>query len=176
VTADNLADIDETGERDRLLEFLASAGIYAPIVSYPAHSTVEEGKRLRGDLTGVFTKNLLLKDKKNALFFVTAQEDTEIELKTLHTKIGARGRLGFAAPDTMVDLLRVTPGTATPLALFNDTARSVTLVVDHALEGADQLNFHPMIHTESIGLTWEQFATFASACGHAMVIVDPTGI
>jgi Ala-tRNA(Pro) deacylase len=176
VTAGNLAGIDETAERDRLLEFLAGAGIDAPIVSYPAHTTVKEGKRLRGDLPGVFTKNLLLKDKKHALFFVTAQEDTEIDLKTLHTKIGARGRLGFAAPDTMVDLLHVTPGTATPLALFNDTARSVTLVVDHALEGAEQLNFHPMIHTESIGLTWAQFTTFASACGRALVVVDPAGI
>ncbi len=176
MTAGNHEGIDETAERDRLLEFLAGAGIDAPIVSYPAHTTVNEGKRLRGDLSGVFTKNLLLKDKKHALFFVTAQEDTEIDLKTLHTKIGARGRLGFAAPDTMVDLLHVTPGTATPLALFNDTARSVTLVVDYALEGAEQLNFHPMIHTESIGLTWEQFTTFASACGCALVMVDLAGI
>lgn len=176
MTAGNLAGIDETTERDRLLEFLAGAGIDAPIVSYPAHTTVKEGQRLRGDLPGMFTKNLLLKDKKHALFFVTAQEDTEIALKTLHTKIGARGRLGFAAPDTMVDLLHVTPGTATPLALFNDTARSVTLVVDHALEGAEQLNFHPMIHIESIGLTWEQFTTFASACSRALVMVDPAGI
>jgi Ala-tRNA(Pro) deacylase len=175
VTTGNLAGVNEIVERDRLIEFLAGAGVHAPIVSYPAHTTVEEGKRLRGDLSGVFTKNLLLKDKKNALFFVTAQEDTEIDLKTLHTKIGARGRLGFAAPDTMMDLLHVTPGTATPLALFNDGARSVTLVVDCALEGAEQLNFHPMIHTESIGLTWEQFTTFASACGCALVMVDPTG-
>jgi len=175
MTAGNVAGNNGIAERDRLLEFLAGAGIHAPIVTYPAHSTVTEGKSLRGDLPGVFTKNLLLRDKKNALFFVTAQEDTEIDLKTLHTKIGARGRLGFAAPDTMMDLLHVTPGTATPLALFNDTARSVTLVVDHALKGAEQLNFHPMIHTESIGLTREQFTTFAAACGCALLIVDPSG-
>jgi Ala-tRNA(Pro) deacylase len=168
--------VDEAAERSRLLDFLSGAGIDAPIVRYPAHTTVEEGKRLRGDLPGVFTKNLLLKDKKHALFFITAQEDTEIDLKTLHTKIGARGRLGFAAPDTMIDLLHVTPGTATPLALFNDTSQSVTLVVDQALEGAEQLNFHPMIHTESIGLSWEQFTAFASACGRTPVVVDPAGI
>ncbi|WP_157962521.1 YbaK/EbsC family protein [Homoserinimonas sp. OAct 916] len=176
MTAGHLAGIDEAGERDRLLEFLAGAGIHATIVPYPAHTTVEEGKRLRGDLPGVFTKNLLLKDKKHALFFVTAHEDTDIDLKTLHTKIGARGRLGFATRDTMIDLLHVTPGTATPLALFNDAAGAVTLVVDHALEGVEQLNFHPMIHTESIGLTWEQFTTFASACGRVPVVVDPAGI
>lgn len=176
MTVEKPAGIDEIAERDRLLEFLAGVGIDAAIVPYPAHTTVQEGKQLRGHLPGVFTKNLLLKDKKHSLFFVTVQEDTEIDLKTLHTKIGARGRLGFAAPETMLDLLHVTPGTATPLALFNDTAQSVTLVVDRALEDAAQVNFHPMIHTESIGLTWQQFTTFASACGRAPVLVDPTGI
>lgn len=164
---------NEAAERSRLLAFLAEAGIEAPIVAYPAHTTVEEGKRLRGDLTGVFTKNLLLKDKKGALFFVTAQEDTEIDLRTLHTKIGARGRLGFAPGATMVELLHVTPGAATPLGLFNDTGRAISVVVDHALMGAEQLNFHPMIQTESIGLTWTQFTTFARACGHELVVVDP---
>ncbi|MEO6886217.1 MAG: prolyl-tRNA synthetase associated domain-containing protein, partial [Jatrophihabitantaceae bacterium] len=158
----------------RLLEFLAGAGIDAPIVGYPAHTTVEEGKRLRGDLPGEFTKNLLLKDKKGRLFFVTANEDTDVDLKTLHTKIGAQGRLGFAAPERMTEFLHVTPGTATPLSLFNDTTRTVTLVVDRALVGAAQINFHPMIHTESIGLSWAQFSTFAQACAHEPLTVDPT--
>lgn len=168
-----VAGTDETAERGRLLAFLSEAGIEAPNVAYPAHTTVEEGKRLRGDLPGVFTKNLLLRDKKGALFFVTAHEDTEVDLRTLHTKIGARGRLGFAPGETMVELLHVTPGTATPLGLFNDTDQAISVVVDQALEGAEQLNFHPMMHTESIGLTWTQFTVFARACGHELVVVDP---
>lgn len=153
-------------ERDRLIDYLASIGIKAPIVDYPAHSTVEEGKRLRGALPGTFTKNLLLKDKKGRLFFVTAHEDSDIDLKTLHTTIGAHGRLGFAPPDLMAALLHVAPGTATPLALMNDKDATITLIVDEALDGAEQLNFHPMVHTESIGLTWEEFATFARSSGH----------
>ena len=34
--------------RQRLAERLTQLAIDAPIVPYPAHSTVEEGKRLRG--------------------------------------------------------------------------------------------------------------------------------
>lgn len=166
------ATIDETAERAGLLNHLAGLGVDAPIVQYPAHSTVEEGKRLRGDLAGTFTKNLLLRDKKGTLFFVTAHEDSDIDLKTLHTRTDARGRLGFAPVDTMIELLHVTPGTATPLALHHDTAQTITLVVDRALEGAEQLNFHPMIHTESIGLTWADFTAFARETGHPPVITD----
>lgn len=84
--------------RRRLLDHLAALGIDAPIVDYPAHSTVEEGKTLRAQMTGTFTKNLLLRDKKSRLFLLSAHEDTAVDLKTLHTRIGAQGRLGFAAP------------------------------------------------------------------------------
>lgn len=134
------------------------------------HTTVEEGKQLRGDLPGAFTKNLLLRDKKNHLFFATAHEDSDIDLKTLHTRINARGRLSFAAGDTMERLLRVTTGTATPLALMHDTDHEIRLIVDRRLHGAEQRNFHPMVQTESIGLTSEQFAAFAGATGHAVVL------
>ena len=160
----------EVAERDALLAYLAGIGVQAPIVPYPEHTSVEEGKRLRGDLPGTFTKNLLLKDKKGALFFVTAHEDTDIDLKTLHTRIGARGRLGFASAETMIERLHVTPGTGTPLALLHDTEQVVTLVVDERLQDAVQVNFHPMTHTESIGLTWTDFTAFATASGHEPVV------
>lgn len=167
-----MTDIDiETSERAGLVDHLARLGIDAPIVDYPAHATVDEGKRLRGDLPGTFTKNLLLKDKKGSLFFVTAHEDTDIDLRTLHTRIDARGRLGFAPIDVMVDRLHVTPGTATPLALRLDVDRAITLVVDAALVDAEQLNFHPMTHTQSIGLSWRSFVDFATATGHDPLVV-----
>lgn len=80
--------------RTTLLTKLNDLGIDCNIVDYPEHTSIEDGKRLRGNLRGTFTKNLLLKDKKGRLFFVTAYEDTEIDLKTLHRRIGAQGRLG----------------------------------------------------------------------------------
>lgn len=116
-------------------------------------------------MVGTFTKNLLLIDKKGRLFFVTAFEDTTIDLKTFHTRVGGHGRVSFASSETMQEILHVAPGTATPLALINDTENQITLVIDAALTGADQLNFHPMTHTESIGLTPDQFAAFVDSCG-----------
>ena len=71
----------------------------------------------------------------------------------------------------MAELLRVHPGTATPLGLMNDTENAVTLVVDEALLAAEQLNFHPMTHTESIGLAWPQFRAFVASCGSEPLVV-----
>ncbi|MEO5723993.1 MAG: YbaK/EbsC family protein [Ilumatobacteraceae bacterium] len=87
--------------REVLLQRLEALGIDVKIVAYPKHTTIEEGKHLRGDLDGVFTKNLLLKDKKGRLFLVAADEDNYVDLKSLHTLVGARGRLGFASAEEM---------------------------------------------------------------------------
>lgn len=156
--------------REVLLQRLAALGIDAEIVAYPEHTTIEEGKRLRGDLDGVFTKNLLLKDKKRRLFLVAADEDNDVDLKSLHTRVGARGRLGFASAEEMRRVLGVDPGTLTPLAVINDTSSEVTVVLDQTLNDAEQINFHPMVHTESIGLNVEQLRTFLDSCSHPLMM------
>ena len=137
--------------RGRLFQRFAELGIAASVVPYPAHQTVEEGKRLRGAMEGTFTKNLLLKDKKDRLFLIAVHEDRVLDLKTLHTRIGASGRLGFASGKRMIEVLDVAPSALTPLALFNDDGM-VAAVIDAALLGAGQVNFHPLVHTESMGL------------------------
>jgi Ala-tRNA(Pro) deacylase len=100
--------------RARLRERFATLGISAPTVPYPAHATVDEGKHLRGDMAGTFTKNLLLKDKKVLL---AIHEDRDLDLKTLHTLLGAQGRLGCASGDRMIEILGVAPGALTPLGV-----------------------------------------------------------
>lgn len=165
--------------RAHLFNRFAALGIAAPTVPYPAHETVEEGKRLRGNMAGTFTKNLLLRDKKARLYLVSIHEDRELELKTLHTRIGANGRLGFAPAERMMELLGVQPGALTPLALINDTAEAVTAVVDASLLNRDQINFHPLINTESIGLRPVELLTFIRSCGREPILIEfdtlPTG-
>lgn len=160
------------GARTKLFERLSALGIAAPIVSYPAHETVEEGKRLRGAMAGTFTKNLLLKDKKGRLFLFSIHEDLALDLKTLHQRIGANGRLGFASGERMTELLGVSPGALTPLGLLNDSEGLVMPVIDAALMAAEQVNFHPLVNTESIGLKPDELLAFIHSCGREPILVD----
>ncbi|WP_296739030.1 prolyl-tRNA synthetase associated domain-containing protein [Mesorhizobium sp.] len=157
--------------RSRLFERFSSLGIAAPTVPYPAHSTIEEGKRLRGQMAGTFTKNLLLKDKKGRLFLFAIHEDRDLDLKTLHTLVGANGRLGFASGERMIEVLGVAPGALTPLGVINDHEGLVTVVIDEALVDADQVNFHPLVNTESTGLSPAELVTFVRSCGRDPVVV-----
>ena len=158
--------------RQRLFERFAALGIDARTVPYPAHRTVEEGKALRGSMPGQFTKNLLLKDKKGRLFLIVADEDQAVDLKTLHTRIGASGRVGFAARDQLREVLGIEPGALTPFALINDGDRRVTPVIDAALLRADQVNFHPLVNTESTGIRPDDLLSFVRACGHEPLIIS----
>lgn len=168
------ATADETSAeaRTRLFDRFAALGIAAPTVPYPAHETVEEGKRLRGAMAGTFTKNLLLRDKKGRLFLFSIHEDRVLDLKTLHQRIGANGRLGFAPAERMIELLGVQPGALTPFGLINDSEVSITAVVDASLLDARQVNFHPLLNTESTGLCPADLLAFIRSCNREPLLVD----
>ncbi len=162
--------------RKRLSAYLDQHAIRTTTTPYPAHRTVEEGKALRGEMPGAFTKNLLLRDKKRRLFLVIAGEDEPIDLKTLHTTIGAKGRLGFAPADLMQHVLGVEPGSLTPFALINDHAGDVAVALDAALLDADHVNFHPLVNTESTAITPSDLIRFFNATGHEPHLVHFTNM
>ena len=81
-----------------LFAFLDRLGVAHSTVTHPPLFTVEQSQALRGTIPGGHTKNLFLKDKKDALFLVTALEDAAIDLKSLHRRLGAGGASRSARP------------------------------------------------------------------------------
>src|SRR6266568_3925327 len=108
---------------DDLFAFLDRLGIAHPTMTHAPVFTVEEARALRGEVPGAHTKNLFLKDKKDALYLVVALEDAAIELKSLHRLLGASGRFSFGAAEQMREVLGIERGAVTPFAAMNDTAQ-----------------------------------------------------
>jgi Ala-tRNA(Pro) deacylase len=156
---------------DDLFAFLDKLGIAHPTVTHPALFTVEQSQALRGTIPGGHTKNLFLKDKKGALFLVTAQEDAVIELKSLHRLLGASGRFSFGAADLMRETLGIEPGAVTPFAAMNDTERQVTVVLDAALMRHDIINCHPLTNTMTTSIGRADLVKFLEATGHPPLVV-----
>ena len=82
---------------EALLDYLASLSIDAATVEHPPLHTVEDSRALRGDIPGGHTKNLFVKDKKDRLFLLVLGEETAVDLKRVHEKIGAQGRVSFGS-------------------------------------------------------------------------------
>jgi Ala-tRNA(Pro) deacylase len=160
---------------DQLLQMLVDAGIDARTTSHPALFTVAESKELRGKLQGGHTKNLFLRDKKGNVFLVVAEEDAEIDLKRIHTKIGASGRVSFGKPELLKELLGVEPGSVTAFGLVNDTEQQVSCVFDEALMRHNLLNCHPLTNTMTTTIARDDLLVFLGQQGHQPKIIAVSG-
>jgi Ala-tRNA(Pro) deacylase len=149
-----------------LFALLDKLGIAHTTVSHPPLFTVEQSQALRGTIPGGHTKNLFLRDKKGALFLVTALEDAAIELKSLHRRLGASGRFSFGSAELMRETLGIEPGAVTPFAAMNDHERRVTVVLDAALLRHDPINCHPLVNTMTTSIGRADLVRFLEGTGH----------
>lgn len=153
--------------RSDLLSFLAGLGIDVVTTDHAPVFTVEESRDLRGTIPGAHSKNLFLKDRKGALFLLVTLEDADLDLKSLHRTIGARGRLSFGNAGLLGEALGVEPGSVTPFAAINDAARRVTVILDEALMAHPRLNFHPLENNATTTIARDDLVRFLEATGHA---------
>ena len=149
-------------------------GIKTQTEDHEAVFTVEASQNVHRQISGAHTKNLFLKDKKGALFLVTAAHETQVNLKNLHKKLGS-GRLSFGKAELLEDALGVTPGSVTAFAILNDTEGRVRFVLDARLATEDIINAHPMINTATTSIARADLLTFIEKTGHAVEIVDLEG-
>ena len=140
-------------------------------ISYENHEhapvfTVAESQALRDEIPGGHTKNLFLKDKKGRYFLLTVGEEAVIDLKKVHTLIGAQGRVSFGKPDALLDLLGVVPGAVTAFGVFNDTQKAVTLIFDEMLMAHSVINCHPLRNDATTSIAVDDMRTFVESTGH----------
>ena len=137
-------------------DLLDSLGIAYERVDHDAAMTMELCHAAEGVLHISICKNLFLCNRQKTKFYLLLMPGG----KPFHTKDLER-------------LLGVTPGSATVLALQNDTAGEVTLVIDRAVLQAPRFGCHPCINTSSLAFSTQDLTEkLLPALGHAPVLVD----
>ena len=161
---------------DQLFAALESLGIAVSTVKHPPLFTVEQSRALRGQIPGGHTKNLFLRDKKNALYLVVAEEDAEIDLKGLHRALGASGRFSFGSADLLREVWGVAPGSVTPFGAINDAEGRVTVVLDTPMMEHALLNYHPLVNTMTTAISRDDLIRFLESTGHPPRIETVSGV
>lgn len=161
---------------DQLFARLEALGIAQRTYTHPPVFTVAEAAAaaLRGALPGGHCKTLFLKDKKGGLWLVVALEERRIDLKRLAAALGAP-RFSFGNAALLWEVLGVRPGSVTPFALANDTARRVAVVLDRGMLECDPLNYHPLENDKTTAIAPADLLRFIAACGHRPLILDLDG-
>mgnify|MGYP003607976955 FL=1 len=158
--------------RADLFAFLDRLGIAHRTIEHPPLPTVEAAMAIWGGMTGGFAKNLFVKDKKSRLFLITLRKDASLDLKHVQAVIGASGRVSFCTAEQLMEHLGVLPGSVTPRGVLNDTAGTVTVVLERALLELDPVHVHPLENTATTALSAEGLVAFLRATGHEPLIVD----
>ena len=154
-----------------LIAYLDSLGIASQTIEHPPLHTVEQSQALRGDIPGGHTKNLFVKDKKGRLFLLVLGEETSVDLKKVHEKIGGQGRVSFGSAELLQEVWGVRPGAVTPFGAINDKESRVTVVLDAEMMRHERLNFHPLVNTRTLGLASADLVRFLRATGHEPQVV-----
>lgn len=154
-----------------LFRALAAIGARTRTVEHAPVFTVEESRALRGTLPGGHTKNLFLRDRKGRLFLVVALEETAVDLKRLHARVGGQGKLSFGAPELMREVLGVEPGSVTAFAVLNDREGRATLVLDEALLAHDMVHGHPMTNRATTRIARDDLLRFFRSLGREPLVV-----
>lgn len=155
---------------DDLLARLTALDIVAVTHEHPPLRTVEEAKRLRGELPGGHVKNLFLRGKHDRFWLFTTFEDTTVDLKALARQLEA-GRFSFGSAAALEQHLGILPGAVSPLAAINDTAGAVTVALDEALLGANPLNLHPLRNDRTTAMAFRDLIRFLDSCGHSPRVI-----
>ncbi len=170
---DPIPTIDTEPARERLFAMLDALGIETSTHRHAPVFTVEENRAARGSLPGAHCKSLYLRDKKGAEWLVVAAEERALDMKALAGVIGA-ARLSFGSARRLGERLGVAPGAVSPLALINDDAGEVRVVLDAEVMAAEVVNFHPLTNDATTAIAPADLARFIAECGHDAQVIDLT--
>jgi Ala-tRNA(Pro) deacylase len=157
--------------REDLFVLLDRLGVAHATYDHPPVFTVAESETIKLAMPGGHTKNLFLKDKRGALWLISALAQTQIALNPLAKRLGA-GRFSFGSADLLWDTLGVRPGSVTAFALINAGPDRVRFVLDAALLAHDPVNFHPLSNDATTAVSPEGLLAFVRACGHDPLICN----
>ena len=160
--------------RDELFAFLDSLGIKHSTKDHAPVFTVAESVSLRDEIPGGHTKNLFVKDKKDQFFLLTVEEHASVDLKTVHTLIGAASKVSFGKPEKLMEYLGVIPGSVTAFGAINDTGHNVTFVLDADLMKDEIINCHPLSNDATTSISSADLVRFMEATGHKPLVLKVT--
>ena len=125
---------------------LERLGINYKNYRHPPIQTVRESQKIRSllpEMENGHCKNLFLRDKQRRFYLFVTLENKPINFKQLQDTIPAQ-RISLGKPSDMSDFLGVEPGSVTPFAAMNPSAKGLIIVLDREILNKKYLNFHPL--------------------------------
>ena len=149
---------------DDIIKMLDDWGIAYSRLDHAPVRTVQDAKQIQDQLMfseqdGCHIKNLYLRDNKKRDVLLIVEQDKQIDLKKINTKLGTR-RLSFGSSERLMENLGVRPGAVTPLSMINGVKAGVKLFIDSELKNYKKIYVHPLVNDRTLAITMEGMKLF----------------
>ena len=137
--------------------------------AYTIHDCLENDAKLHA----VTAKNYFLttKNKKN-FYLCLVRPEARFKTSDISKQVGS-SRLSFAGEEPMECLLKVHPGSVSPMGLMFDEEQQVHLIVDSALRDVERIAFHPCDNTCTLAMnSADFFGKFLPGIGREAAFVE----
>ncbi len=136
-------------------------------------STIELCEEIEKVIGAKICKNLLLCNRQQTKFYMLLiPGDMVFKTKYLSAQINS-SRLSFGSGEKMEELLNVTPGSHTVLALMYDKEKQVELLIEKNIFNEEFIGCHPCVNTATVRFTVDDLKNkVLSALGREYTIVD----
>ena len=154
-------------------DLLDGLGVPYDRVDHDFADTIEACEEVEKVLGEKICKNLFLCNRQKTNFYLLMMPGEKVfKTKDLSKQLGV-ARLSFAAPEDMLRLLNITPGSVSVLGLMNDKENEVQLVIDKPVLDDTRFGCHPVINSSTLAIsTKDLMEKILPAVHHAAVIVD----
>lgn len=152
-------------------EFLRAKNIPFETVEHEAVFNMEEMSKISLPHPEADAKNLFVRDDKHLNFYlITVRGDKRVNLKEFRKANDTRP-LTFASETELFEILRLTPGSVTPLGLLSDDERKVKFYIDSDLVKG-LVGVHPNENTATVFLKTEDLTKLIKEHGNETYIVE----
>ncbi len=154
-------------------DLLDELGIEYSRVDHAPADTIEDCLAVEKVIGVGICKNLFVTNRTKTEYYVIMMSGHKpFRTADVSKKVGS-SRLSFAPAEAMAEMLEVTPGSVTVLALNNDKSGRVKLVIDRDIVESEYVRCHPCINTSTLKFkTADLLNKLLPAIGHTPLVID----
>lgn len=159
--------------KEEVYDFIKRKNIWYEITEHKRVFTMDELDNIVLPYPASDAKNLFIRDdKKRNYYLITVSGKKKVDLNVFREKYNTR-RLSFASEKDLMEILKLTPGSVTPLGLLNDKVNLVKYYLDsYFINKCDIIGMHPCDNSATLWLKTTDLINILKENGTIVNIVD----
>ncbi len=159
--------------KQQIYDYLKEKNIWHEVTEHKAVYNMEELSQIDVPYPEVEAKNLFIRDdKKRNYYLITVKGNKRVNLKEFKEKYNTRS-LSFASENDLMSIMKLSPGSVTPLGLLNDKDLKVEFYIDKDfMNDSHIIGVHPNDNTATVWLKVEELIEIVKEHGNQVIVVE----